>query len=133
MSEEKGELAKNSSSQLPSPSDTLPADVTALARVEARLAQAESAQDIVFWNQVRREIIQQNEIVKEGNHRRFLEKVKVFRQLGLSVTALTIGTVLTMKGSRTGIFLLGIALYELALEAVKQLFPRDQHTKTEDN
>lgn len=132
MSEEKGELAENSSSELPPPSE-MPADVTALSRIEARLAQAQSAEDVVLWNQVRREIIRQDEIVKDGNHRRFLEKVQVFRKLGLSVTALTIGTVLVMTGYRIGIFLLGVALYELVLDVVGQFFPRGKGRKNEDD
>jgi hypothetical protein len=123
MSEDKGELAKNSSSEEQPISNIPPDESTDLARIEERLLNANSSQEVILWTQVRGEIIRQNEIVKDGEQRRFLKKVQVARRIGLSVGALTIGTVLVTSGlTAPGLFVLGAGLYELAPEFIKEVF-----------
>jgi hypothetical protein len=123
MSEDKGELAKSSFSELQPASDTPADQVTALSRVEERIAKATSPQEAFLWTQIREEIIKQNEIAKEGDHRRLLQKILVLRRIGLSVAAFTIGVVLFSNGStEAGLLVLGAFLYELAPDLVKEAF-----------
>lgn len=121
MSEDKGELTKNSPSELQTASDTPPDPSTALSRVEERLAKATTPEEVVLWTRIRGEIVRQNEIIKNGEQRRFLEKIQIVRKLGLSVGALTIGTVLISSGLiYPGLLILGAGLYDLAPDLLKE-------------
>lgn len=116
MSEEEG-LEKTSAS------DTPAARTTALAKIEERIAQANSSQEALFWTQIRGEIIKQNEIIKEGRQRRLIQNVQIWRRICVSIAALTLGLVLFSTGStEAGLLILGVFLYELAPNLVKEAF-----------
>ncbi len=124
MSEEKEDATQTSSSELQRPSGVPSDDVTALLQVETRLAKANSAQDAILWTQMRGEIIRQNETRKDGEHRRFLEKTQVLYDIGLSIGALAIGTILVAKGfAYAGLLVLGAGL-KLAPDYLKEAFLR---------
>lgn len=124
MSEENGELVKTSSPEFQLPSEPSPDDATTLSQIEARLAKADSAQDAILWTQVRGEIIQQDKTRKDGEHRRFLEKTQVLYDIGLSISALAIGTILVAKGfAYAGLLILGAGL-KFAPDYLKEAFLR---------
>jgi hypothetical protein len=115
MSEDKGELDKSSSSENPSPSDVSFNKNLTLVKIEERLVQATSPEEISLWMQVRREIIEQNEIINDNKHQRFLETIRIIRKTSLSGIAITIGIVFVSSGLRIpGLLILGVAFYELA-------------------
>jgi len=122
MSEDEGKLEKTSAQFQPA-SDT-PADkATALSQVEERIAKANSPQEAWLWAQIRGELIKQNEIIKEAKQKRLIQNVQIWRRIGVSVAALTIGLVLFSNGStEAGLLVLGAFLYELAPDLVKEAF-----------
>lgn len=120
MSEQSEDPAVESSSGSQLNAPTPPETATpALSRVEERLAKATSPEDVVLWTQVRAELLRQNEMTKEGEHRRTLEKIQVARKVGLSGVALSIGTVLVITGL-TYPLILGVGLYDLAPDLLKE-------------
>lgn len=132
MSEKKGELDKSSFSALPSSSDTHLPQFKPLQRIEDRLTQAKSPEDIKLWTQVRGDIIKQDEYVKNGKHQRSIEIMQVIRKTSLSGIAIIIGVGLIIKGlTLPGLFILGTGFYELALDYVKNIIP--QQRNKEDN
>ncbi|AFY88231.1 MULTISPECIES: hypothetical protein [Chroococcidiopsis] len=130
MSEEEG--LEKTSAQLPSASDAS-AEPTALSQVEQRIAKANSPQEALFWTQIRGEIIKQNEVIKEGKQGRFIQNIQIWRRIGVSVAALTIGLVLFINGStEAGLLVLGAFLYELAPDLVKETFSGRDKGKEDD-
>ncbi|NJP21645.1 MAG: hypothetical protein HC763_24540 [Hydrococcus sp. CRU_1_1] len=115
MSEEKGELDKSSPSETPSPSDAAFDENITLAKIEERLVQATSPEEIDLWMWVRGEIIRQNEVIKDNKHQRSLEKLRIIRKTSLSGVAITIGIGFVISGLNIpGLLILGVAFYELA-------------------
>jgi hypothetical protein len=115
MSEDKGELDKSSPSEKPSPSDTSFDEKLTLAKIEERLVEATSPEEIDLWMRIRGKIIKQNELVKNSQHQRSLEKIQIIRKISLSGIAITIGIGFVISGLNIpGLFILGIAFYELA-------------------
>lgn len=113
MSEEKGELDKSLSSELPS-SDTPLKEFAPLERIEERLANANSPDEILLWTKIRGEIIRQNEFIKDGQYQRFLRRFSLIRKTAFSVIAITIGIGLIIGGSSgLGASILGVVFYEL--------------------
>ena len=122
MSEDEGKLEKTSA-ELSSASVTPASKAIALSQVEERIAKANSPQEALFWTQIRGEIIQQNETIKEGKHKRLIQNVQIWQRIGVSVAALTIGLVLFSNGStEAGLLVLGVFLYELVPDLVKKAF-----------
>ena len=122
MSEDEGKLEKTSA-ELSSASVTPANKAIALSQVEERIAKANSPQEALFWTQIRGEIIQQNETIKEGKHKRLIQNVQIWQRIGVSVAALTIGLVLFSNGStEAGLLVLGVFLYELVPDLVKKAF-----------
>lgn len=133
MSEEKGELTPKIETELES-LPVSPLDVPLIAQLETRLVNANSPEDGLIWAQIRGEIISQDEAIKEGNHRRSLDKIQIFRRTGLSASALVIGTLLIMKGLTTvGMFILGAGLYELAPDLMRSSWPNKGKGVEDDN
>jgi hypothetical protein len=123
MSANKGELAKTSSSEISSFSNSSPNQIPVLAKVEERLANATTPEEIVLWTRVRAEILKQNELAEEGKHRRTLEKVEVASQKAVTAAALGIGVGLIIIGvPEIGLFVLGAGLFKLAPDYVKKVF-----------
>jgi len=122
MSEDEGRSEKIPV-ELPSDFDT-PADkTTALSQVEKRIAKANSPQEALFWTQIRGEIVKQNEIIQAGDRRRFIQQIEIWRRIGVSVAALTIGLVFFRIGStEAGLLVIGVFLYELATDLNKEAF-----------
>jgi hypothetical protein len=122
MSEDKGELDKYSPSEKPSPSDVSFDENLTLVKIEERLVQATSPEEITLWMQVREEIIRQNELVKDSKHQRSLDKIQIIRKTSLSGIAITIGIVFVGIGLKvSGFVLLGIAFSELASNYIKPI------------
>lgn len=137
MSEEKGELDKPLSSELPSFSDTPPKEFAPLERIEERLANANSPDEILLWTKVRGEIIRQNEFIKDGQYQRFLRRFSLIRKTALSVIAITIGIGLIIGGSSVlGASILGVVFYELVPDYLKNvvssktIFEENDETKS---
>jgi hypothetical protein len=123
MSENKGELDKSLPSEKRSPSDTFFDENIALAKIEERLVEATSSEEIVLWTQIRGEVIRQNEIIKDNKHQRSLDKIQIIRKTSLSGIAVTIGSGLIISGSTgLGMLLLAVAFYEIAPNHIKNLF-----------
>ncbi len=147
MPEQPDDLARSSPSDLPSSSEEYKDAL--LIDIESRLANAKNSDEAVFWLRVRSELIQQNvslvqqrqeiiqqneivkngeqrrnEIAKDGQQKRYIEKFKLFRRTGISVSALILGTVAISSGAIwPGLVILGVAFYEVAPDYVKARFP----------
>jgi hypothetical protein len=134
MLEEKGELDKPPSLELPSSSDTSPKDFAPLEGIEERLAKANSSDEILIWTKVRGEIIRQNEFIKDGQHQRFLTRFSLIRRTALSVGAITIGVGLIIGGfSGLGVLILGATFYELAPDNLKNIFSKNSISEEYDD
>ena len=128
MSEDKGQPEKISTEL--SASDTPANKTTTLSQVEERLSQANSPQEALFWIQIRGELIKQNEIIQEGDRRRFVQQIQLWRRIGVSVAALTIGLVFFSIGStEAGLLVIGVFLYELAPDLNKETFEAEAKEK----
>ena len=104
--------------------------VPVLSSIEQRLIQADNPQDIVFWTQVRKEIIQQDEEAKNQEHRRSLEKAQVWYKMGFSVIAFVVGIGLYINGlALPGLFILGAGLFGVVPDYVKMVFQGLQKKK----
>lgn len=122
MSEDEGKLEKTSA-ELSSASVTPANKAIALSQVEERIAKANSPQEALFWTQIRGEIVKQNEIIQAGDRRRFIQQIEIWRRIGVSVAALTIGLVFFSIGStEAGLLVIGVFLYELATDLNKEAF-----------
>jgi len=96
-----------------------------LSQIEKRVVEANSAQEILLWTQVRGEIQRQDNFLIEQEHRRTLEKRQLLFKIGLSIGAVMVGTSLVVGGfSYVGLFVLGAGLYGLAPDYVKGFFRR---------
>lgn len=103
-----------------------------LRAIEERLVKANSPEEILLWTQVRGEIQQQDNILKEQEHRRHLERIQVRFKMGLSIGAVAMGTGLVMGGfAYAGLFVLGAGLYGLAPDYVKGLFRRKEESEND--
>ena len=97
-------------------------EVSFLSLIEECLIQAKNPQDIAFWTQVRKEIIQQDEGAKNQEHRRSLEKAQVRYKMVFSAAASVIGIGLFLGGfTLLGSFLLGAGLFGVVPDYVKML------------
>ena len=86
-------------------------DVPVLTQIERRLVEANSAQEILLWTQVRGEILHQDDILKGQEHQRKLERLHVIFKMGLSIVAVIPGTTLVGSGfPYAGLFVLGTGL-----------------------
>jgi len=98
-------------------------DLPVLAAVEERLVKANSPQEILLWTQVRGEIQRQDDLLKEQEHRRKLERIQIIFKMGLSMVAVVTGAGLAVGGFQyAGLFVLGAGLYGLAPDYVKDFF-----------
>ena len=94
-----------------------------VSSIEERLTQADNCQDIVLWTQVLREVKQQDEEVKNQEHRRFLEKAQIWFKMGFSVIAFIAGIALLVGGvTQIGLFILGAGLFGFVPDYVKMFF-----------
>lgn len=103
-----------------------------LPAVEERLVKANSPQEIILWTQVRGEIIRQDNILKNQEHRQYLERIQVRFKMVLSIIAVLTGAGLIVGGfPYAGLFVLGAGLYELAPDYVKGFFQRREGSENE--
>jgi hypothetical protein len=87
---------------VPEPESELP-----VRAIEERLARANTPEEAIFWTQVRGELLRQNTLEKEQEHRRRLERLQVQFKMGFSIGAVLGGIGLTALGfSYVGLFLL---------------------------
>jgi hypothetical protein len=123
MPEEQGDIVPVSSSELSPSSGTNSDPNTILAKVEERLATANTPEEIVLWTQIRGEIIRQDELRKDAEQKRTIETIEVVSQKGLTAAALGIGVGLIIIGiPEIGLLVLGAGLYKLAPDFVKKAF-----------
>jgi hypothetical protein len=105
-------------------------DAPILPQIERRLVEADSPQEILLWTQVRGEILRQDDLLKDQEHRRKLERIQVLFKMGLSIVAVMTGTTLVVGGfPYAGLFVLGAGLYGLAPDYVKNLFQRREESE----
>ena len=103
-----------------------------LAAVEERLVNANSPQDVILWTQVRGEILRQDNILKDQEHRRRLERIQVQFKMGLSIATVLAGAGLVVGGFQgAGLFVLGAGLYGLAPDYVKGFFRRREESEND--
>ena len=97
-------------------------EVSFLSSIEERLIQAEDFQEIAFWTQARKAIIQQDEEAKNQEHQRFLEKAQVWYKMGFSVIAFVVGIGLLIGGlTYPGLLISGAGLFGVAPDYVKAI------------
>lgn len=98
-------------------------EVPVLSSIEERITQADNHGDAMDWARVHEVIIRQNEVSKNQEHQRFLEKVQVWYKIGLSVMAFVVGIGLLI-GDLTleGFFISGAGLFGIVPEYVKMFF-----------
>ncbi|HEY9650579.1 MAG TPA: hypothetical protein V6C95_07945 [Coleofasciculaceae cyanobacterium] len=84
-----------------------------LRLVEERLAKESSPQDALDWTKVREVILQQNEDVKQENHRRFLETSRFIYGLVFAGTAFLTGIVLFICNYDNAIYFIVAGLIPL--------------------
>lgn len=84
-----------------------------LQLVEERLAQETSPQEALDWAKVREVILQQNEDIKQENHRRFLETSRFIYGLAFSGTAFLTGIVLFICNYDNAVYLIVAGLIPL--------------------
>lgn len=126
-----GELDKSLSSDLDSSSNADKS--TVLARIEERLAKA-SLTEAERLVEVRGQILEQDAIVKNNRHRRFLEQVQEFTSIGFSLGAFTIGVVfIFQKIPDLGSLLIGVGLYPIAPKSIKDTFLNTTQKKANES
>jgi len=106
---------------------------TARESVESRLAKADSPQEALQWVEVRGQLLQQNEKSKDEEQRRFLERVRVPYNLGLSTGSFVVSIIFVIKGFyQVGFFILGAGLYTIAPEYIKMFLTKEKGKKDEE-
>ena len=119
--------------QLPSPEGTVPIQPSALANIDARLANAD-VREIILLTRVRGEFIRQDEHTKDQGHLRKMEAREVTLKAGLSLVAVAAGTVLVLAGfSLPGSVALGAGLYWLAPSLIDRVAKRVLHGGKNDD
>ena len=106
--------------------NTDPPSSTALEIIDSRLQHVVSDAEIMIWLSIRKDVIAQDNILVEAEHRRSVEKREATVKLAHSLLAIPVGLVLLwhnspfFPGSITpGLALLGAGFYTLALNIVK--------------
>lgn len=129
-----------------------PERLPVLRDIEERLSRVGSPDEALKWAQVREQIQRQDnfirerevmgqlalqrhrDMLKEAEHRRFLEKVASLGKVGLSVVAIGIGIGLVVGGFEpVGLFMLGAGLFWLAPEFVRGFLPRGPRRGREES
>jgi hypothetical protein len=96
------------------------------------LARANTPEEAIFGTQVRGELLRQNTLEKEQQHRRRLERLQVQFKMGFSIGAVLGGIGLTALGfSYVGLFLLGAGLYGVVPDYVKDFYRRREENEDE--
>jgi hypothetical protein len=91
--------------------------------VDARLARAQLAEEIVLWTQVRGEIIRQDEEVADRRHKRWMTKAGLVGKGALSIVGVVAGVALLATSHLVGgLFALGAGLYNLAPGFTRKFF-----------
>ena len=98
-------------------------EVPVLLSIDERISQADNPEDAMDWARLREVIIRQNEVSKNQEHQRFLEKVQVWYKIGFSVMAFVVGIGLLI-GDLTleGFFISGAGLFGIVPAYVKMFF-----------
>ena len=98
-------------------------EVPVLLSIDERISQADNPEDAMDWARVHEVIIRQNEVSKNQEHQRFLEKVQVWYKIGFSVMAFVVGIVLLIRDlTLEGFFISGAGLFGIVPEYVKMFF-----------
>ena len=84
-----------------------------ISLVEELLAKSESPNEALDWARVREVILRQNEEVKQGNHKRFVEKSQIIYKISFSGVAFVAGIVLFICGYKDAIYLISIGFVPL--------------------
>jgi hypothetical protein len=94
--------------------------------IEDALAKASSEDAVTFWIRARKEILEQQNGMQNENHRRWLERRRVSVKLIQSFSAIPVGLALLFHNAPfypgspyAGLFILGLAFYGLAPDAIK--------------
>jgi hypothetical protein len=112
---------------VPEPESELP-----LPAIEERVVRASTPEEAIFWTQVRGELLRQNNLEKEHEHRRRLESLQIQFKIGFSIGAVLGGVGLTALGfSYIGLFLLGAGLYGVVPDYVKDFYRRREESESE--
>ena len=111
----------------PSPSRDAP---SVLLRIEARLADAVGAQEVVLWAQIRGEILRQDDQRDAQRHNQSSERIRQLTKSGLTLLATVAGIVLVVENHfLAGMFTLGAGLYAIASPFVMTYFPGSKHAR----
>jgi hypothetical protein len=112
---------------VPEPESELP-----LPAIEERVVRASTPEEAIFWTQVRGEILRQNNLEKEHEHRRRLERLQIQFKIGFSIGAVVGGIGLTALGfSYIGPFLLGAGIFAVVPDYVKIFYRRREENENE--
>ena len=111
----------------PSPSRDAP---SVLLKIEARLADAVSPQEVVLWAQIRGEILRQDDQRDAQRHNQSSERIRQLTKSGLTLLATVAGIVLVVENHfLAGMFTLGAGLYAIAGPFVMTYFPGSKHAR----
>ncbi|NET52163.1 MAG: hypothetical protein F6K09_26750, partial [Merismopedia sp. SIO2A8] len=84
-----------------------------LSCVEELLGKADSPQESLEWAKVREEILRQDESVREQNHQRVLEKIRLIYGIVFSATVFLTGIVLFICRYDNAVYLIAVGLLPL--------------------
>lgn len=129
-----------------------PERLPVLRDIEERLSRVGSPDEALKWGQVREQIQRQDnfirerevmgqlalqrhrDMLKEAEHRRFLEKAQVLSGIGVPIALVATGVGLMVAGIEVaGGFILGTGLFTIAPEFVRAFLPRRSRRSRGEN